>query len=405
LPNFRTLAPADKAHLWLAFIDLLALATFCSQVLVGYLGPPDSQLASDVGGSVRLWVAMTVRQTFLLVIMAVTLLHVRSGRPVIFGSTHWLFWLPAAVLTVVSTSVAAAFVYAGVASFFVGLVAYSGIIVALTTFLFACLFVTLLIIKRNLAALNRVECCLPVERKPRPSFTTEEIDALRDGGSWITSNASTHRPSVSAWSLSTHTRRSTYASVHAVFNKDSQPSVPAKSSFWFNAASSLGTEVPPVPPLPSPYRNPHTNMHASENAHGFMRPGLDRCLDPCGRNLPDPNHIARLRNGSQTSWLSSTKGSHMTLSSWSYPTSNPDSSSPDLRTELLHSRPATPIPALASSQVLGGYAPASTAKASDPEVGLASLAIEGSSIDLNLSVLKVLSWLALIWVPYVGTRL
>ncbi|KAF9062522.1 hypothetical protein BDP27DRAFT_1427856 [Rhodocollybia butyracea] len=59
----------------------------------------------------------------------------------------------------------------------------------------------------------------------------EEIDAMRDGASWITSNASSRGRPQSA----------------------SHPSVPAKCSYWFGSSTIRVDTIPLVPPLPSLY--------------------------------------------------------------------------------------------------------------------------------------------------------
>jgi hypothetical protein len=52
---------------------------------------------------------------------------------------------------------------------------------------------SVMIIRRNLDTLNEPADSWPpvkeVENKPRPSFATEDIDALREGSSWLTSDA------------------------------------------------------------------------------------------------------------------------------------------------------------------------------------------------------------------------
>ncbi|GLB34088.1 hypothetical protein LshimejAT787_0109720 [Lyophyllum shimeji] len=392
LPKFRSLSPADKSHLWLASLDLLALCIFVWEAVneaVG--GPSDYANASDAGSAVRLWFAMTIRQICLLVVASITLLHVRMARSVSFGTKHWMLWAPTLLLAVTSTTIAGVIAGTGVQTLFIGIISFTSTVAVLSSVGFACLIRTLVMIKRNLAALNEERDPWPpvkmMEEKTRPSFATEEIDALRDGASWITSNASSRRNSISAWSFSTH--HTGVASSHHGQGRPqtgSHPSVPAKSSFWFGSSTPNVDDVPPVPPLPSPY--------------GPLSPALSD-PDPFRREAPSPlPDQPRVRLGSQTSWLTSTNGSHTTMSAWSYPASVREGtirnvSTPDLHTALTAvSRPATPQ--LANARVLGGYgyAPGSL----EAEKGLAALAAPpGTTLDISMT--RLIGWLIIIWVP------
>ncbi|KAG5648815.1 hypothetical protein DXG03_000164 [Asterophora parasitica] len=398
LPKFRSLSAADKSHIWLASLDLLALAIFVWQTInesVG--GPSDYANSTDAASAVRLWFVMTMRQTCLLVVAAISLLHVRLGRSVSFGARHWMLWAPTLVLVITSTAVAGVIAGTGVESLFIGLIGYTSTIAVLSSVAFACLIGTLVIIKRNLAALNEETEPWPpvrmVEEKPRPSFATEEIDAIRDGASWITSNASSRQNSISGWSFSTH--HTAKASSHHGHGSGrpqtgSHPSVPAKSSYWFNPSMPNVNDVPPVPPIPSQY--------------GVMSPSAEDLIssdpDPFRRDpSPVPAH-PRMRLDSQTSWLTSTNGSMTTVSAWSYPASIREGTIHSASTIDLHT-PLTPVsrsvtPKLANAQVLGGYgfAPGSL----EAEKGLAALAAP-SGTTLDISMIRLLGWLIIIWVP------
>ncbi|KAF8214004.1 hypothetical protein K438DRAFT_1956105 [Mycena galopus ATCC 62051] len=397
LPNFRTLSFADKSHLWFACLDILANAFFTWESINEYTGgPSDALSALDPASTLRLWIALTVRQTCLLLSLALTLLHVRLGRSVSFGTKQWMLWAPTLVLVASSTGIAVVLAGAEVPSLFIGLVSYTTTIAVLSSVAFCCLVGTLLAIKRNLAAVEDESEPWPavrqMEEKPRPSFATEEIDAIRDGASWITSNASnasSRHNSISAWSFSTHAP-STH---HGGRPQGSHPSVPAKSSFWFNG--STPPDAPPVPPLPTPYGP------LSPTAQSLGDP------DPFHRETPD----VRQRLDSQTSWLTSTNGSQKTtLSAWSYPTTHRpeehegshNGSTNNLNAELLPSshtavtRPVTP--AMANAKVLGGYgfAPVTT----DAEKSLAGLAAApGATVDI--SVYRAIGWFITIWLPFV----
>lgn len=328
----------------MAGLDILALVLFIWQTINEYLGgPSDALTALDPASSLRLWIALTLRQTCLLIVAGLTLLHVRLGRSVSFGAKHWMLWIPTILLVTTSTGIAVVLAGARVPSLFIGLVSYTGTLAVLTSVALCCLVRTLLAIKRNLAVIqDESEPWPPVRQteQPRPSFATEEIDAIRDGASWITSNASSRHNSVSAWSFSTR----------------GQP----KSSFWFNGST------PPVPALPP--------------------------LSPTAQSLRDPDPFAmRPRLDSQTSWLTSTNGTHPTaVSAWSYP------SSANVTAELLPTPPRPSTPAMANAKVLGGYGFAPDAEKSS----LAALAAApGATIDVDGS--RAVGWLVTVWVPFV----
>ncbi|KAI0940092.1 hypothetical protein AcV5_001290 [Taiwanofungus camphoratus] len=395
LPNFRSLSPADKSHVWLASCDIVALAIFTWQAVNEHLNnASDYDAARDPAAAVRLWIALTLRQTCLLVVATLTLVHVRMGRPVAYGRKHWMLWAPTLLLFATSTALAGVLAATGVPSFFMGLFAYSTTIAVATTVAFACLFATLVIIRRNLAALDEIRDPWPpakeVEEKPRPSFATEDIDALKDGSSWITSRASSRHDSISAFSFSTHhSAMPSNASARIAQNSAmaSQPSIPHKSSFWFNPATPYNgreSPVPPVPPLPAPYR-PSSPTSAEVNDDP----------DPFRRTEP------RDRTGSQSSWLTEPSTYQPSLTAWSFPTTRPgtppSASTADLHTDLLPSTAVSRLtPAMASAQVLGGYGYDPEAARSESRMGaLASV----PSNDLNISVYRIISWFATIWVP------
>lgn len=411
MPNFRSLSSADKAHIWLASFDLLAVAIFIWQSLNEATGGPAGFMnAEDPASSIRLWLVLTIRQTCLLFIAAVTLMNIRMGRPASFGRQQWMLWAPTLLLAATSTTLAGVISGAGVNSLFVGLISYSSTIAVLSTIAFGCLIGTLIAIKRNLAALNDdAEHWPPVrlmEEKPRPSFATEEIDAIRDGASWITSTASSRRNSISAWSFSTyHTNVASSHHGHSSGRPQtgSHPSIPAKSSFWFSSLPLHNDNVPPVPPLPSPYGPLSPTSEALSDPDPFRR-DIPNSLpsSPMSRSPSPPSpplHYPRERLGSQSSWLTSTNGSHTTLTAWSYPTTHEESlrnaSTPDLH--IASTRHG--MPALAKAQVLGGYGYAPGSLES-----LAALATFSSS-QIDIPVSRAFAWLATIWIPFVCEHL
>ncbi|KAH7887332.1 hypothetical protein F5I97DRAFT_1805406 [Phlebopus sp. FC_14] len=384
--NFRSLSSADKSHLWLASLDLLALCAFIWQAVTEYKGGhANFAEARDAASSARLWFALTIRQSCLLVVSGLTLIHIRMGRSVSFGARHWMIWAPTMLLGATSTALSAVLAAAGVPSLFAGLVAYSAGTALLSSAAFGGLVYTLIVIRRNLAALHDPNDTWPplkeVEDKPRPSFATEDIDALREGSSWLTSDAGSSRhETTSNWSFSTHHTQPPQNSTR--FNPTaSQPSLAPKSSYWFNPPTPINVYdafIPPVPPLPTPYRQSSSPTCV-----------ISEDPDPFRRDVP-----SRPRLGSQSSWLTSPAASQVTLSAWSYPTTQHGGSTADIHAELLPpaaaSRPATP--ALSSAQVLGGYG-----YTNDSEKGIASLAVSGSGV--NISFYRYVFWILSIWVP------
>lgn len=408
--------PADKTHLWIAACDVLALVVFVWQVIAESLGGPTNYAVGlDPLATVRLWFASTVRATCVFVIFSLTLLHVRLARPVDFGKSHWLIWGPGLLLIFTSTAVAGkplwlsslsliltlqAGVLAGanLPSFFVGMIAYSSSLTFLGVFVLAALVGTLVAIRRNLTSTGELDDSWPPMRQTdekRGSFAQEDVDALKDGSSWITSDAgSSHGGSVSAFSFSTHqthARKSSNSSSNLHHG-----SAHSKSAFWFSPENpDRISQVPPVPPLPAPYR-PASPTSASV------------CDDP------DPfrrtvGNDPRIRNGSQASWLTEPSIAPSTVTAWSFPAnrsaSRPNTpgmfpqSTVDLHAELLRpvapSRPQTP--AINSTQVLGGYG-FSDVSLTEKQAGLAAVP-EG---DLDTNVPRVMTWFISILLPSVS---
>ncbi|GJE84562.1 hypothetical protein PsYK624_006380 [Phanerochaete sordida] len=408
LPNFKSLSAADKSHIWLAACDILALAIFVWQAASEYLGgPTGSAIITDPGSAIRLWIATTLRQTCLLIVAALTLVHVRLGQPVAFGAKHWMLWCPTLLLTATSTVLAGVLAGAGVETFFWGMLGYSASVAVASSVAFGCLIGTLIIIRRNLAALDDMRepwppasAVTPVTpEKPRSSFATEDIQALKDGSSWITSRASSRCESVSAFSFSTHhtghSRGASTASARAPVHPAaaSHTSIPVRSPFWFAPPSP----APPVPPLPAPFRAPEGGTYnVADDPDPFRR------IDP------------RIRMGSQSSWLSETPGwqHEASMSQWSFPASSPPSpynstnvSTPAgsaghdyLSAQLLPtaggvSRPVTPV----RTSVLGGYGFApDVSRAETSGAGLTSVMGNG---EVDVSVYRAIGWLVTIWLP------
>lgn len=394
LPNFKSLSISDKAHVWFAVFDLLSLSVFVWEALAEYMGEAQNAAGADSPlSSVRLWLALTMRQTCLVFIAAITLLHLRLGKPVSFGKKHWMVWVPTAVIVIASTAVAGIFAGVGISSLFWGIIGYSSGVAILSTAAFTGIVKTLLTIRRNLAVAESHEPWPPIqdEKLPRPSFGTEDIDALKDGSSWITSYAGSHRHSMSAFSFSTTQTGMTNGSMrggHPITG--SNPSIPTKSSFWFGPVSPSGrnSPVPPVPPLPAPYR---PSSPTSDSLH----------------EDPDPFRATPQapRMGSQSSWLTEGSGSQATISAWSFPTAGSHTnlaatSTTDVRSMLMSGQSRSNTPAFSSAQVLGGYGYAPSPTLAAAENGLEKLSTT-SMKEIDISAYRLIGWLVLIWVPLV----
>ena len=119
------------------------------------------------------------------------LVFVRLGKPVSFGKVHWIIWGPTAIAAFASALLAGIMAGIGVNSLFIGTVSLTTALAVFSTAVFSCLIGTLVVIRRNLAAAAEPKEPWPPlqEKQPRPSFATEDIDALKDGSSWITSTA------------------------------------------------------------------------------------------------------------------------------------------------------------------------------------------------------------------------
>ncbi|KAH8118462.1 hypothetical protein DFH11DRAFT_1502630 [Phellopilus nigrolimitatus] len=337
----RTLSPADKVHVWLALCDLLALVFFSWEVVEESLGgPSDRSVASDPASSVRLWVSLTVRQTCLLVVAAATLIYVRKGKPISFGAKQWTIWVPTLVIAVTSAALAGVMAEAGEKSLFFGVVGFSVAVAVLSTAAFTSLVATLLAIRRNLASPSESTGVLhpAVEEKLHgPYAASDGIKALKDGSSWITSNASSRRNSISSFSFST---------THSALTHDTA-------------------------------------------------------------RAPNPNSALCLSTPDKLpSWLTEPDVSYPTMTAWSFPTTCVGSPMPASSTALAHGQlpdsqeGSCPItPAMSSTQVLGeSRFLSTTASLSNAEKGINGLSWPYAKC-LDVSVWRVIAWLALIWIP------
>ena len=230
-------------------------------------------------------------------------------------------------------------------------------------------------------------------------MTTDDIEALKEGSSWITSHrssTSSRQNSISAFSFST-THHSTHGTTAPITG--SVPSVLPKSSYWFgtatpNSAALISQDsIPPVPRVPSPYRDrPITPPPDGE---------LTDLSDPFHRSPP------REAKSSANSWLTSPSVSQATLTEFSFPTTRPESPNEhdqltrtaavtptacEPRVSHSHSRASTAVNRLGESRVLGGYG------LQGNSVGLSPKA----SKDVDISAVCCVAWAISIWLPVVS---
>ena len=261
----------------------------------------------------------------------------------ISGSNDFHVWAPTATLVLVSTVCAAGFsTTKRLDSFYYGAIVYTGIVAIVSTGCFGGFLASLLTIRRNLTAhiaAQEEEEWPPLKSqskmyKPRQgaSFATEDVEALRDGSSWLTSIRSERTHSTSAFSLS-----SADESVAAPSSVNPySSSTPAKSTFWFGIPSTAnlhqpehGNEaIPPVPELPAAYRR--TSSPLGVEADPFRREA------PSTPSTPQRNQTMRSGSGASAhsyanSWLTEPSGTVSTPTQFSFPTT-------------MKSRPASPAP-------------------------------------------------------------
>ncbi|KAF8341527.1 uncharacterized protein EI90DRAFT_3150614 [Cantharellus anzutake] len=411
----RSLTPAQRATLYIAACDILALAAFLWEAVAEMMSNQPLNANSSAGAAGRLWIALTARQSCLLVVATLTLLHLRSGKTPTFGMNDFYVWGPTVSLVIISTACACGLSTAHTGSFFYGTLVYSSVVAVASTLAFGLLLYYLLRIRKHLAAaaLEREEWPPMTQKKRIGSFATEDIDALKDGSSWLTSVRSERTHSTSAFSFSTTV--SSAAAPSSSANPYSN-SIPAKSSFWFGPASTPNLHnglpssepVPPVPELPREYKRTSSPL------------GVE--TDPFRREVPKSTGV-----GSQNSWLTEPSGSVSTPTQFSFPTTRPSSpaaSTHDRFEDVPLDLPATdrlstpvtptafePSPRASRDQwypkssgedlvkpkvVLGGYGPHPPI----PDAEKAALDECNAGAE-NLAPWRMFGWFLSIWVPLV----
>ena len=337
-------------------------------------------MASDVGSASRLWLALTLRQTCFVIISTLILMHLRLRKSVSFGFAHWSLWVPFAFLATIST-IAAGIVAHTPRSFLVGYIVYSSTVAILNTIMFGSLVGTLITIKRSLEKFNKVKELQSHGEtfdEPQTPLATEDIDAIREGSSWVTSPTTSDHKSASPFSYSTNR---THNTIKSVANSPEQ-STPPRFPFWPPQGAHSSTS----PRTPSPRRG-------------------DKDFEPF-RHRAQSLRAAAATLGSGNSWITSPPSTHPTLSAWSYSASR--SSPPDRLQDVVDSAIAsTPPrdlsftsarPVVVSARVLAGnrFAPS----ASQAEKGNTS-PVAARPLEIQISLLRILAWLAGVWLPLV----
>ncbi|KAH9983562.1 hypothetical protein BJV74DRAFT_615768 [Russula compacta] len=415
-PSSHSLPPADKSYVWLALCDISAVAMFVWEAFDQWFdsssGGASSTTAYGVGSVVRLWLALTFRQTCFLIISALILIHVRLRKSVSFGFAHWFLWMPLVLLASVSTIVVGLFADTLSRSFLVGYVVYTSTIAVLSTIMFGFLVGSLVMVKRSLANFNQVQesSKSPYETagKPNVTLSTEDIDAIREGSSWITSTSSSRRGPSSPYPYSTTSTRATRS-----------------------IATSAEQTTPPVLPL---CHHPQGSRHRSTPPRTpSPRSGGDVDMRDFGlfRLRAQSLRAAALTLSSQGSWIPSSLGTRPTLSNSnsgrSCPTTSHRSNQPgrvpsgvSVMESAIASTPTWGLSPVSSRLVIAdGSARRVVAAASHrhhhrPPHRYAQSALQAErattsrsdvvtarSPPIEISALRIIAWLAGVWVPLV----
>jgi hypothetical protein len=389
LPTFRKkLSVTHKTQLWLAIADIIAAAFYLWQVIVENVAELSGPVETDPGSSIRLTIATTIRATCFSAVILVTVVQVRSGRSVSLGRYQCFIWGPTLLGMACAAVMAGALASAQVKSLFFGLTAYSASVTAFSTVLFGLLVKTLNDIRYNLGVFPQQMA----QKQRRPSFATEDLDALREGSSWLTSTAGSRRDSMSQWSFSTwHTPLPSSNGSPASFRDPrlgSSSSLAPKSSFWFGKMGS-SEQIPPVPPLPSTYRH-------SEDTIAVTPTTEDE------KEMHKAMHSARIPKSSNDSWLTSPSVSQETISSFSFPASRAGTPAPssDYHTpkdfeedhRFVTEKVPSVVPAI-NPRILGGYGYEGMV-----EKGV-STGSSRSRRETDVAVPKVALWFLSLWLP------
>jgi hypothetical protein len=414
-PSSRYLPPADKSYVWLALCDVVAVSMFVWEAFAQWVdtstGSGASATTFGVGSAARLWLALTFRQTCFLVVSALILIHVRLRRSVSFGRAHWLLWVPFVLLASVSTIAAVLFAHHTTTTsrrrFLIGYVAYSSTIAILNTLMFGSLVGSLITMRRSLVNSNQVTVSKE-SKSPRQIVATQDIDAVREGGSWITSPPSSHGHCDKSTSHCSHSTTRTRATQSTAASPDREQAATAPFPFW----PSQGTRSSASPRTPPSSRG---DTYYEKTDFGPVH-----CYRTRTQSLrAAAATAAALTLSSQGSWISSSLGNHPTLSAWSYP-STPHSSPRDGVRSKSAVQPAiiasTPTRDMSLETTHSGITRAAVCgsvrarvSASDGQHAPSAMQAERGSAtataarspQIEISTLRIVAWLAGVWVPLV----
>jgi hypothetical protein len=375
----KNLSSTDVSHVWLSIFDTVSLMAFLMEVLYQYQTNSLSFDATKHGDSAaRLWLALTARQTCLLIILTITLINIRLGRSTCFGSKHIFLWL--STIGMVGTGVIAAALLSifGFTSLFGGIAVYLSVVTILAVSILGFLVTTLWRIRYNLEKDREVQDIdsWPIPpRKRRISFTTDEVRAMKDGASWITSIEGSARRSLSPWSFSA-SHNSYPKSKHVA--RHSMPtsfySLPTGSIVSeTNATKREQEHVPPFPPLPSPYQKTTQGQTDTETSED-----------------PTP-----------TSWLTSLSGAK-TMSPFSFPTTRA-ASLKTIASRLAGRRERDMQPHTGTTAVFPVTFVAKPDRVPHTStMQLQSLVVTSTPTNHIVTTPRVITWLAMICLPFVS---
>ena len=337
-----------------------------------------------IGTTSRLWLALTLRQTCFLIVSALILIHVRLRKSVSFGIAHWLLWVPLVFLATVSTVVAGIFAarttFPG-RIFRVGYITYSSAIAVLNTVMFGFFVGTLIIIKRSLENFHKAQSSNESAENPQSALATVDIDVIREGSSWITSTTSSRQDAASISYSTTRTRHTSQSA----------------------AASPERTTTLRFPFLPSPVTHAYSSLPQTPSSRRDDAPYKD--FEPFRRRAQSLR-AAALSLSSRNSWITSSLGTHPTISAWSFPTtlsSHHPASIEEVAGSAIASTPTqdrSPASVRFPTAAFPGVGALDNQAEKEGQPPSPSSGAPSSPV-IEISVLRILAWLAGVWVPLV----
>ncbi|KAF8607515.1 hypothetical protein BDV93DRAFT_552356 [Ceratobasidium sp. AG-I] len=426
----RGFTASEKCYLWLAYLDVFALCIFLWQAIIETQSASPN-VSADAGAA-----------TCLMVIAANAIVYTHMGRSATFGKVDYLLWAPTTVFIVVSTVIAGILVHFDVLPLMPGIATYVTVLAIGSTMSFGFLFAPWLAIRRHFdtPGANYGSWPPPGKTQQRGTFSTEDIDALKDGSSWFTSIYGSRGETMSSFSfLTTRTGTSSPRPIQEVLSSGS--ALLNKSPYWASPATSekmtlaRDPNVPPVRSVSALYR---PQPLARPDSDFFMRDVSSRASSDFARQSADTRHsiyqhsvhAANSRTSFSTdnakSWLTSPTQSQATLTEWSFPATMSSPSTPSLQQPAFNipitrslatpallatpglavsSRCSTPDPFLRSSNENvthpsnERYSPALRGYGSLKERSLSEIEQGRRSISKRVSSVNLIGWLISVWVP------